>query len=207
MRPALSLASVALVAVLAGVAVAGLPTSVPDDIVATDIRPPASSADVSVSSSTTLATTTTSAVASTTETVEAPETTESPDTTVPARTTTRSTTTSSTSSTTTAPPAPTSTLLPTNAVRVVVANAGGANDLAARFAETVRRLGYVEVTAANASDRRGTSVVYWAPEREGEARRLAEQLGIRPVEGRPGGEITLGGQDADVWVVLGGDQL
>jgi len=92
-------------------------------------------------------------------------------------------------------------------VRVVVANAGGADRLAARFAETVRRLGHVEVTAANASDRRGTSVVYWAPGREGEARRLAEQLGIGPVEGRPGGEITLGGQDSDVWVVLGGDQL
>jgi hypothetical protein len=49
------------------------------------------------------------------------------------------------------------------------------------------------------------SIVYWSPGREGEARRLAEQLGVAAVEPLPGAGIVLGNFVADVWAMIGLD--
>ena len=87
----------------------------------------------------------------------------------------------------------------------MVANAGGANGLAASYADRVRALGYAEVEAANAVDRRNSSIVYWGPGWEDEARRLASELGIGATEPLPSAPIVLGRFDGDVWAVIGVD--
>jgi hypothetical protein len=102
-----------------------------------------------------------------------------------------------------APSAPT--LISEAQLRVVVANAGGVNGLAARYTDRVSGLGYASVEPANATDRRDVSIVYWSPGREGEARRLAEQLGVAAVEPLPGDRIVLGNFVADVWAMIGFD--
>jgi hypothetical protein len=77
--------------------------------------------------------------------------------------------------------------------------------LAGRYTGVVSGLGYASVEPANATNRRDVSIVYWSPGREGEARRLAEQLGVAAVEPLPGDRVVLGNFVADVWVMIGLD--
>ena len=110
---------VAVVALAAGVAVAGLPDDVPSDIVSTEI------ADKPAKSVTT--TTVRRTVAS--PTMEAPTTLRDSTTTSPRRPTTTSAAATTVPATTAVM---TSTLVPIAGVRVIVANAGPADLLAAR---------------------------------------------------------------------------
>ncbi len=197
--------SVALLALLAGVGVAGLPDSVPSDVVVSDINPSTSSApEVSVTagppSSSTAAPVTTTEPARTTD---APSTTKRP-----------TTTSSSTSSTTTeettasAPPETPPALVGVEALNVLVVNASGVNGLATRTAVEVRAAGYVNVLVANAAQVRPDSVVFFVPGREGEAQRLAASFGVpeQLVQPRPEGQITVDNENADLWFMLGADR-
>ena len=180
---------VGMLALVAGAAVAGLPTSVRSDIVVSDIgQPPGTSEDA-------------------TTTAQPTSTTTTPPTTL-GSSTTASTDTQATDPldrSTTQPAVTEPTLVSEASVRVVVANAAGTNGLAARFAELVRGLGYVDVQRATATENRPASIVYWSPGREGEARRLAEQLGIAAAQPVPSDAIVVGNSTGDVWALIGAD--
>lgn len=189
-RYGLLAALVMALALLSGVAVAGLPEAVPDDIRAAQIRPPAS-------------------VPSTEPQDSSPATSSEAQMTEPPPTATAPTSTALGAASTT-PPSVTATAptpLPPSEVRVVVANAAAADGLAGRVAEQARGLGYEDVVATNAVDRRAVSVVYYSPEYEIEAEALAGALGIAAIEPQPAEQITVDGTAADLWVVLGGDRL
>lgn len=186
-RYGLVAAVVMVVALLAGIAVAGLPESVPSDVRASGIRPPA------VVPSTEPEPPTTSA--SPPSTTAAPVATSTPgdtDASVPVDT---------------APENVTPVPRPPSEVRVVVANAAAADGLAGRVAEQVRGLGYTDVIATNAIGRRASSAVFYSPDFSLEAEALAAALGIATVEPQPIEQITVDAVAADLWVVLGGDRL
>jgi hypothetical protein len=100
-------------------------------------------------------------------------------------------------------------LVPTGALRIVVANAGPADRLAARTAETLRTFGYVDIAVTTATTRRPTTAVLFVPGREGEARVLAAQLGVAEdaVQPRPDGQLTVNDAQGDVWVLVGADRV
>jgi cytoskeletal protein RodZ len=153
---------VALLAIGAGVAIAGLPdnSSTEDTItVSTATAPP----------ETTEPTQTTEPTATT----ESTQTTEVTETTEPADTTTTSTT--STVPETTVP------LVDRADLSVVTANGSGRQGTAAAAAARLEALGYVDVLPRNGTDVVDVTIVYYADGFEEAAVRLAEDLGL--VEG------------------------
>jgi hypothetical protein len=140
------------VALLAGVAVAGLPETVPDDVRVSDIRPPA------------------------------PPSVPQP---------------------TTAPDEPRAVA----EIRGVVADAGAGAGPGSAVAADLRRLGYLDVVATDASVRRATSVVYHAPGLDRAGEEIAAALGVPAVEPRPSERIVVSDAPADVWILLGDDRL
>jgi hypothetical protein len=189
-RPLSLLVIVGVVGLVVGLLIAGRPQDVPNDVVHTDIEAPSSAASTTLASPTvtTLAnatstsgeTSTTSVVAPSTEVATAPATPATP------------------------PPA----LVPEANVRIVVANAANIAGLAARTADALRQLGYVNLVATDALGDRFDSVIYYVDGRYDEAMRLAAQLGLDPqrVHIRPGVTLTVNDDTSDIWLVLGQDR-
>ena len=172
MRSVLLVVVVAVISLLAGVAVTGLPTSVPDDVV---------SSEISVTS------------AKSTTTTTAP----------------RAPTTIKAGS---SPPNPSDTaatvLAPITSLRVIVASAGSAAGAAGRIAGELRTLGYTNVSATDARTARADTVVAFAPGFGGDATRLAGQLGLSMQQVAPSDAAALTvNAPADIWVILGRDQV
>lgn len=200
------LGGVALIAVLAGVAVAGLPEPVTDEVI---VSPPDSSTSTTVASVT---------VGPTTSAAE-PTTTASASTTSAPTSTERLTTSSKPPNAT--EPRNVSTTVPATAtfpsvtpstgdfaeVRVTVANAAPVDGLAQLVVAEVRGLGFSDPVPATAARRSALSMIYYASGFEAAATRLGGGLGIDAVEPRPFAAITTDDIDADVWVVLGADRL
>ncbi len=146
---------VAVLSIGAGVAIAGLPDSVPQS---ETIIPPT--------------------------TTEAPEPTVPSTTTAPAVTTTsqpETTTTSTTGTTTTAGSTTTTIALPDRSeVVVAVANGSGGDGVAQRIATEIEGLGYTGVQAVTGNDPVDTTIVYFADANDDAALRLASDLGLPP---------------------------
>jgi LytR cell envelope-related transcriptional attenuator len=85
----------------------------------------------------------------------------------------------------------------------VIANAGEADDLAARTAPVLRRLGYDNLVISTANTRRSSTMVWYRRGMEQEAQKMAAELGIGQVRMRPPGRITAGGEQGDVWLFVG----
>lgn len=183
----------ALLALVAGIGVAGLPQSVPNDISASEIQPPPSSTTTTVPAT---AARTTDDASETTESEEEDNELTEPSTSLRGT----STTLPATTSTLAAPRAP-------SEVRVVVANGGGADGLATRVADQLRAEGYVDVLATNAAQRRNISVVFFASGFEREADELAALVGIADVQLQPTELISVDGDSSDLWLVLGVDRV
>jgi hypothetical protein len=191
------LGAVAAIALVTGVMVTGLPDSVPSDVVRSDISPPRTTTTLPP---TTARTTTTSATSTSTTTAPAkspPPSTAAPRTAPPTTAPQR-----------TARPRTTTRLTPAASVRVVIANAGEADDLAARTVPVVRRLGYGNVITSTATTRQRTTGLWFRRGMGEEARALAGELGIaaRLVRPRPTGRITDGRERGDVWLLIGHDR-
>ncbi len=166
----LALLVTALLAIAAGIAIAGLPSELEGGALII-------TATVSTTSSSTVP------AAPTTVAPSVPPTTvdPAPSTTQPSAPTT------TTTATTTSVLAPES-LAPEELV-VATANASGVSGVAGETADRLRSLGYVDVTPVD-SDPSATSAVYYQPGLEREASRLAVDLGwgstsIAPVDEMP----------------------
>jgi hypothetical protein len=151
----------AVVAVGAGVAIAGLPSSVENDLVIADVPATSSTVAATVPPTDATSATTTTTVASTTTTtvVEPPEPT-TPVTTEPE-------------------PEEPDVLVERGELVLGVANGANVAGLAGDTAAQLVASGYVSVSAVNTA-LVDTSTVYFAPGLEGEAARLAADLGIDP---------------------------
>jgi hypothetical protein len=187
-RSILLLAAVAVISLLAGIAVTGLPEDVPDDVVSS-----------AISVTPTTPTTTTAVTTTEVSTSAVPE--------LSAATTTDSRPQATTGATTTGPTTST-TLAALTSLRVLVANAGGAPGVASRTAQELRALGYTMVSATNATRVRPDTIIVHATGREAEAGRLAAQLGLSPQQIAPqsGERLTTSGSPADLVVLLGSDR-
>jgi hypothetical protein len=86
---------------------------------------------------------------------------------------------------------------------VVIANAGEADDLATRTAPVLRQLGYENLVISTANTRQPTTLIWYRRGMEPEARALAAELGIGAVQPRPSGQITVGGEQGDLWLLVG----
>ena len=170
----------AVLAIAAGVAIAGLPSTPPGadvrvlEVPAVETRPIETLAPLNIEPT---ATTTTAPRASTTTTATSSSTT-TPD--APAATTT-------TTSTTTAPPSADGnfletgdTLRPRPELSVATANASAQAGVATAHAEELQGLGYTDVSPVD-SEPSATSAVYYEPGFELEAARLATDLGWDPI--------------------------
>jgi hypothetical protein len=177
---ALLLGLVGLIALVLGIAVAGRPSSVPNDLVASDISAP------SIPTTSVAGVTTTAAPETTPPATDLTTTTFTPSSTVPTTTTT---------------------LVPERSVRIVVANATNVARLAARTVEGLRRYGYTDLVATDAVADRPDTVIYYVDGRHREALRLAAQLGLDAtrVHPRPALDLTVTGEASDVWLVIGSD--
>jgi hypothetical protein len=196
---------VALVGLVAGVVVTGLPTHVPSDVTSAELRSPAVTTSTRSERAPRAGERATRFGATTiTSTTNATATTSSTTTTAPPANTTSPTTTPPT---TTAAAAPT-TAAPGQLV-VVVANAGAADLLAARMAAVIAPLGYTQAVATTAIERRPTSVVLFAPGRDQAALAFAAALGIASTEVQPftGAPVTIDDARGDLWLLVGNDQL
>ena len=152
---------VAFLSIGAGVAIAGLPDSVPENAT---IVPP----------------TTTTTIAPTT-TVASPTTT--PTATVASSTTTPATTGKAGTSTTTSPSTPSDSTSPTaladrDTLAVAVANGSGRDGVAQRTAVELEDLGYVDVAATSGVEVVPTTIVYYTVGKQADAERLAADLGL-----------------------------
>jgi hypothetical protein len=183
-HPWIAYVIVALLSIGAGVAIAGLPTDVPND---PTIIPP---------------TTTTTTIAVTTTTEAAPETTERATTTTAEATTT----------TTSEPPTPTTTTEPAPdpaTVAAAVANGSGQDGLAGDAVAFLEGLGWTDIRAITGFDVVDVTVVYYAPGFEPSARQMSVEVGTDPEAIRPLDEAPevddLG--NAQVMVYLGTDRV
>jgi hypothetical protein len=186
-------AGIGAVALVAGIAIAGLPGSVPNDIAMSDIAPTIASSTSTIGG------------ADSSQPAQTPATVSDSEPTMTTETTERPPVTTSQTTLATPPTTVTPSLVPESQLRVVVANAGGADGLAARFSDVVRGFGYASVEPANALSTRDASTVYWSGPREAEARRLGEQLGVSAVEPLPPDPVVLGNFIVDLWVIVGLD--
>ena len=178
---ALLVALVGLIGLILGIAVAGRPQSVPQDVVASEIDPP------STLSTTTTAPLTSTPSRSTTSTTEGSVPTSNPPSTTAATTTT---------------------LVPERSVRIVVANGTNVARLAARTVEGLRQFGYTDLVATDAVADRADTVIYYVDGRHREAQRLAQQLALDPqrVHPRPALDLTVTGEASDIWLIIGQDR-
>ena len=202
----LALLATALLAIAAGIAIAGLPSELEGGALVI-------TAPVSTTSSSTVPAATTSVAPAVPSTVAdpAPSTTESsaPPTTAAATTTSPAGSGGDTSNgqavTTTTVFAPES-LAPEELV-VATANASGVSGMATATAERLRPLGYVDVTPVD-SDPSATSTVYYQPGLEHEASRLAVDLGWAPTSIAPVDEMPVlrTVRSFDLVAVVGADQ-
>ncbi len=195
---------VGVLALAAGAAVAGRPTSVPHDVVID--QPPATTDSVETSApiatiptppSTTSPTTTTTTTTIAATDVTSSDTDPSPET------------TNSTSPTETAAVSASTTLVPESGLRLAVANATRAPGIATDHAAILRGIGYVDATAIDAATDSGTTSVYFSYGFRAEARRLAQQIGLdeNVVQPRPTDSLTVDAIDADLWLVVGADRV
>jgi hypothetical protein len=94
-------------------------------------------------------------------------------------------------------------------VPVVVANATNIAGVAARTADRLRTLGYVDPVAADAAADRIDTVIYYIDGRHGEAVRLARQLDLdrQRVHARPGAALTVNDDAGELWLLVGEDWL
>ncbi len=199
----LALLATALLAIAAGIAIAGLPSELEGGALVI-------TAPVSTTSSSTVPAATTSVAPAVPSTVAdpAPSTTQ---TSAPTTTTTTSTaggggdTSNGQAVTTTTVFAPES-LAPEELV-VATANASGVSGMATATAERLRPLGYVDVTPVD-SDPSATSTVYYQPGLEHEASRLAVDLGWAPTSIAPVDEMPVlrTVRSFDLVAVVGADQ-
>jgi hypothetical protein len=191
---------VALVALVAGVAVTGLPTRVPSDVASDELRAAAAGTITSTSTSRS------DPIDSGGSLPPEPTIVERPTTTPSVSSRTQPVATSTVLPTTTAPP-PT-TAAPAQLV-VVVANAGAADLLAARMANLLAPLGYTQTVATTATDRRALSTVLYAPGRDREALALAGNIGLPTAQVQPiaGAPVTVDDARGDLWLLVGNDQL
>lgn len=125
--------------------------------------------------------------------------TAGPGTTPPAGITT--TTAAPTTTTTTAP------LRPVAQVKVLAANGTGVRGLAGRYRDQLKALGYNALAPTDTQRKPvATSAVYFAAGFEGEARRLAGQLGIATVAPMPQPPPVANLLGANLLVVVGQDK-
>lgn len=190
-RSKLLLVLVAVVSLLAGIAITGIPESVPDDVISSQIAAPAST-----STTTAAARTTSTTTATTTTTTETTSTTPTTSSTAPS------------AAATTVAVGTTTTLVAESALRVVVVNAGGPAGIATRTANDLRAGGYATVVTADALRPQPSSVVAFAPGFEAEARRLAVALGMTTsqVVPRTVEQISANDRPSDLLVLLGADR-
>lgn len=149
---------VAVLSIGAGVAIAGLPDSVPDS---PTVIPPSTTA----APETTVVTTT---IPPTTSTTPAPTTTRPPATTT-------TTEPDETTTTTTIDPLPARAEVP-----VAVTNATGRSGVAQSTADLLEGLGYVNVDAITSDDVADVTIVYYSAGNDGLAVRMAADLGLAP---------------------------
>jgi hypothetical protein len=196
----LLVAIVGLIGLLLGALVAGRPQKVPNDLASLPSVIPAHS-----STATTVEPTTSAASA---PSVSVPVTTSAPPSTV-ASTTSPTTPLTEPPTRTTRPAPPSANLLPESVVRLIVANATNVDGMANQTRDDLLRLGYASAIIDDALVDRADTVIYFAAGRRPEAERLAGQLGIGPdrVQPRQPGAITVGNQDAELWLVIGADRL
>lgn len=167
-HPWLAYVVVALLAIGAGVAIAGLPN---DDPVDATIVVPSPAVDVS----------TTSDAAPTTEADTTEPPTSTTTTTVPASSSTSSTSpTTTTTSTTSTSTLPADELPPRSDVTVIVANGANISGAAARNVELLRELGYTDIAPRNGSAIFDFTTVFYADGFDDAAARLADDLDLLP---------------------------
>jgi hypothetical protein len=199
----LLVAIVGLIGLLLGALVAGRPRSVSNDLV---LSPSVITARATTTITVDRATTTSAASATSTS---AAVTTSAPRSTISAATSPTTPPTEPTTTTTTRPAPPSANPLPESVVRLIVANATNVDGVANQTRDDVLRLGYASAIIDDALIDRADTVVYYAAGRRPEADHLAGQLGLGPdrVQPRQPGAITVGNQDAELWLVIGADRL
>lgn len=190
---------VGVLALAAGAAVAGRPTSVPNDVVID--QPPATTGQAgTIDPSTTM---TTGATTSNSTTTSA-----APDLSVDTRQP-RSRPTDATSSTEPAGANPSTTLVPESGLRVAVANATNFPGIATEHVAILNGLGYVDATPTDATDTADATAVFFSDGFSSEALRLAQQLGLdeNAVQPHPEGELTSDDVETDLWLIVGADRV
>jgi len=195
------LLAVALVSLLAAVAVAGRPSSVPNDVVVTERQVPSTTTSVASTPVTPGDTSaiTVPTVPPTTATTIPPQTTGPFDTDV-----------ASTASSTTAAPTTTSTLVEPAGLRVVVVNGTSQPGLGADNAGLLNSLGYALTVPADAVDKNElTTDVLFANgfRQEAEVLATALQIDVASVAPVPDQQFTVQLVDGDLWLMLGADRV
>lgn len=203
------LLAVALFSLLAAVAVAGLPSSVPDDVVVTERQEPSTTASVvsTPAPETGTSATTLTTVPPTSVTTIAPQTTAPADTDVPS---TASSTAAPTTTSSTAAPTTTSTLVEPAGLRVVVVNGTSQPGLGADNAGLLNSLGYALTIPADAVDKNElTTDVLFANgfRQEAEVLATALQIDVASVAPVPEQQFTVQLVDGDLWLMLGADRV
>ena len=194
------LLAVALFSLLAAVAVAGLPSSVPDDVVVTERQEPSTTTSVvsTPAPETGTSATTLTTVPPTSVTTIAPQTTAPADTDVPS------------TASSTAAPTTTSTLVEPAGLRVVVVNGTSQPGLGADNAGLLNSLGYALTIPADAVDKNElTTDVLFANgfRQEAEVLATALQIDVASVAPVPDQQFTVQLVDGDVWLMLGADRV
>jgi len=194
------LLAVALFSLLAAVAVAGLPSSVPDDVVVTERQEPSTTTSVvsTPAPETGTSATTLTTVPPTSVTTIAPQTTAPADTDVPS------------TASSTAAPTTTSTLVEPAGLRVVVVNGTSQPGLGADNAGLLNSLGYALTIPADAVDKNElTTDVLFANgfRQEAEVLATALQIDVASVAPVPDQQFTVQLVDGDLWLVLGADRV
>lgn len=146
---------------------------------------------------------------STTEvTTTVPETTRVTTTEVTTTTTTRPPTTTTTTTTTPVPPTTTATpIRPVSEVVLPLVNASNTFGLGTRTRANIRDLGYVFVDRTDGVRELSETVLYYRPGVEGEAARLAVQIGFpfQRLEPLPEDPLYVGEFDPELVLMLGND--
>lgn len=184
---------VALLSVVAGVAVAGVPgtgSADPTIVVPASTDPPP-----------TTITPTTEPAPPVTDVAATTTTTDETTTTVPESTTTEAAATSTT--------APEPVLPERSALDVVVANGANIGGIASATSQDLEDAGYVDVRATDGTDIVFFTIVYYEEGFQGSAERLADDLGLPATSTGPMSDApdVIGGLDGEVLLVyLGSDQ-
>ena len=190
---------VGVLALAAGAAVSGLPSSVPDDVV---IDAPPSTTNPAGTITTSFVPPAISEPRPTTATSVEPVDSDDTDPTDGVARSSRQTRPTESPSTST-------TLVPESGLRVAVVNATNAPGVAAENVATLSGLGYTDATATNAVTESTTTSVYFSDGFGAEGRRLARQIAVdeAAVQPQPRERLTLEDVEADLWLVVGADRV